>query len=276
VIDRDRVRAAHADAWEAEGAARAADGGGVARVRGARLMASGLPLPQWNNADVTSADLDRDALEAWYEERGVPWGVRVPVELTVEVGTPLFEKHCYGVESAGFRPMEPEDGVVFRRAEQEDLDRFAAAEGLAFGDDDDIVRRWITPVFGRPGFEHWMAERGGGVVAIGSAVWSDGDAGRAVMITGLDSLKPRDIDLARGRPGDRRALQDLAALEGKVALALGQVPLPRHLGDTYGHRHGDPPSVCSAWDSRRGIPPEIYPIARLRSCGGRERGRSHY
>jgi len=169
-------------------------------VRGARLMASGLPLPQWNNADVTSADVDREALVSWYEERGVPWGLRVPVELSLDLGTPLFEKHCYGLESAGCRPMEPEDGVVFRRAGPEDLERFAAAEGLAFGDDD-IVRRWITPVFGRSGFEHWMAERGGDVIAIASAVWSDGEAGSAVMITGLDALKPRDIGQARGLAG---------------------------------------------------------------------------
>lgn len=203
MIDRDRVRAAHADAWEAEGVARAAQGGGVARVRGARLMASGLPLAQWNNADVTGADVDLDALFAWYGERDVPWGVRVPVELSVAIGTPLFEKHCYGLESAGYRRSDPPpgNGVVFRRAEAADLDRFAGAEGAAFGDEDDIVRQWVTPVFGRPGFEHWMAERGEEVAAIASAVWSNGEAGPAVMITGLEALDPLDVDLATGLAG---------------------------------------------------------------------------
>lgn len=198
MIDRDRVRTAHGDAWEAEGNARVAEGGGTDRVRGARLMASGLPLPQWNNADVTSADVDRDALAAWYGERDVPWGLRVPVELSLDIGTPLFEKHCYGLEAADFRPALPAEGVVFRRAERDDLERFATAEGAAFGDDDDIVRRWLTPVFCRPGFEHWMAERADEVAAIASAVWSAGEAGPAVMITGLDALDPLDIDLATG------------------------------------------------------------------------------
>jgi len=198
VIDRDRVRAAHGDAWEAEGTARVSEGGGVGRVRGARLMASGLPLPQWNNADVTSADVDREAVLAWYEERDVPWGVRVPVELSVDLGTPLFEKHCYGLVAKGFCPAAPAEGVAFRRAEPADLERFATAEGAAFGDEDDVVRRWVTPVFGRPGFEHWMAEREGEVVAIASAVWSNGEAGPAVMITGLDALDPLDIDHAKG------------------------------------------------------------------------------
>jgi hypothetical protein len=198
VIDRDRVRAAHGDAWESEGNARVGEGGGTARVRGARLMASGLPLPQWNNGDVTTADVDREALFEWYEDRGVPWGLRVPIELSVDIGTPLFEKHCYGLEAEGFRPVEQPEGVVFRPAEPADLERFATAEGAAFGDEDDIVRRWVTPVFCRPGFEHWMAQRGDDVAAIASAVWSNGEAGSAVMITGLDALDPLDIDLAKG------------------------------------------------------------------------------
>jgi len=161
-------------------------------------MASGLPVPQWNNADVTGADVDREALYAWYEGLGVPWGVRVPVELDVDIGTPLVPKRCYGLQATDFRPVAPANGVTNRRAEPEDLERFLAAEGAAFGDEDDIVRRWVTPVFCRPGFEHWVAERKGTVAALASAVWSDGEAGPAVMITGLDALRPRDIGLARG------------------------------------------------------------------------------
>jgi hypothetical protein len=92
------VRTAHADAWEVEGRLRAPFGGGAARVRGARLMASGIAQPKWNNADVTGTDVDWDEVHAWYAERGVPWGIRVPLELEleleVEVGSPLFVKRC--------------------------------------------------------------------------------------------------------------------------------------------------------------------------------------
>ena len=49
----DRVRTAHADAWAAEGVLREPMGGGVLTLSGIRVMASGLPQPQWNGADVT-------------------------------------------------------------------------------------------------------------------------------------------------------------------------------------------------------------------------------
>src|SRR3954468_19343155 len=58
-VDAGWVRVAHADAWEAHGRFRAGSGGGFARLPGIRLMASGLPHPQWNNGDV----LDPDAVD---------------------------------------------------------------------------------------------------------------------------------------------------------------------------------------------------------------------
>lgn len=48
---------------------------------------------------------------------------------------------------------------------------------------------WVGPVFGRRGFEHWVAQRDGEVAAVATAVWSDGDAGPAVMLTGLGGLE---------------------------------------------------------------------------------------
>lgn len=58
------VRTALADAWEVEGRAREPYGGGWARMRGARLMASGIPQAKWNNADITAADADLEAVSA--------------------------------------------------------------------------------------------------------------------------------------------------------------------------------------------------------------------
>jgi hypothetical protein len=180
-----RVRAAHADAWEAEGQARAAFGGGAARVRGARLMASGLPFPKWNNADVTGADLDVGAVRRWYAQRAVPWGLRVPVELAVDLGTPLFVKRCFGLRGPGFRPGLRSPGLLLRPVGGEEGGRFAAAEAAAFGDPVEVTAAWIGPVLGRRGFEHWVARREGEVAAVATAVWSHGDAGPAVMLTGL-------------------------------------------------------------------------------------------
>jgi hypothetical protein len=52
-----RARTAHGDAWQEEGRLRVPYGGAFAELPGIRLMASGLPHPQWNNGDVTEPAL---------------------------------------------------------------------------------------------------------------------------------------------------------------------------------------------------------------------------
>jgi hypothetical protein len=61
---------------------------------GARLMASGIAQAKWNNADVTDAAVDVTAMRRWYESRGMPWGMRVPLEIALDFGEPLFVKRC--------------------------------------------------------------------------------------------------------------------------------------------------------------------------------------
>jgi hypothetical protein len=99
----DMVRSAHADAWQAEGRLRQRHGGGVCAVRGARAMASGIRTPKWNNADVTHEQIDIEALSAWYAARGRPWSLRIPLELSLAVGEPLFVKRCMGLAGAPVR-----------------------------------------------------------------------------------------------------------------------------------------------------------------------------
>jgi len=110
------VRTAHADAWQVEGRLRERYGGGVYAVRGARAMASGIRTPKWNNADVTHSQVDIDALRAWYGSRGLPWGLRVPLELSLAVGEALFVKRCMGLVASGgaesgLRRLGPAAGV---------------------------------------------------------------------------------------------------------------------------------------------------------------------
>ena len=63
------VRTAHADAWQVLGTAATTE------MPGIRLMATGLPHPQWNNGDVDDpAEVDVDAVRDWYAAVGVPWG----------------------------------------------------------------------------------------------------------------------------------------------------------------------------------------------------------
>jgi hypothetical protein len=191
MIATGRVHVAHADAWEVEGRARADRGGGATRVHGARLMASGLPEPRWNNADVSASDVDVEALSTWYRDLAVPWGIRVPLELAVDLGTPLFVKRCFGSRAEELVLDEQDDralareGLSVRRIGPAEWSRFVAAEAEVFGDPVALIERWVEPVLGRPGFAHWLAERDGHAVGTVTTVASDGEAGPAVMVTGL-------------------------------------------------------------------------------------------
>src|SRR4051794_26880816 len=121
-----RVRAAHADAWELQGRVRKPFGGGAARIAGARLMASGIPQAKGNNADVTDASVDVGAIRWWSGARGVRWGMRVPVELELDGGEPLFVKRCVAVLP---RAAEPASRFAVRL--EVDVGAFAALESAA-------------------------------------------------------------------------------------------------------------------------------------------------
>jgi hypothetical protein len=179
-----RVRAAHADAWEIEGRARERYGGGAARVQGTRLMASGLPEAKWNNADVTDASVDVSAIRRWYEPRGIPWGLRVPVEIELDFGRPLFVKRCVALFPGG--PVRRASSVSVSRERDESV--FSALESAAFDYELAAARAWVRPQFGHPAFRHWVATVDGVPAAIGTTIRTNGDAGPASYLTGLASL----------------------------------------------------------------------------------------
>jgi hypothetical protein len=178
------VRTAHADAWEVQGRLREAYGGGAGGVRGARMMASGIAQARWNNADVTGADVDLDAVQAWYEPRAVPWGLRVPLEWDVELGSPLFVKRCVAFLPGNL--PEAETDVRVRLAE--DAEAFALLDHTAFGGDLADARAWVGPEFASRDVRHWTAERKGDVAGIATTVQSNGEAGRAAYLTGVGVL----------------------------------------------------------------------------------------
>ncbi|MGH2585527.1 MAG: hypothetical protein ACRDJE_11490 [Dehalococcoidia bacterium] len=209
-----RVRAAHGDAWQVEGRLREPYGGGVHAVRGARLMASGIPTPKWNNADISSADVDLDAISAWYAARDLPWGVRVPVEIDLAIGEPLFTKRCFGLGKVDAPPAMAAGDLVVRRAGLEDLEAYIATDATVFDDDPALTRRWVVPVFGRPEFEHWLAYDDGMPVGVACTVHSDAWAGPAAMMTGVGVL-PRRRDDRADRSVERALIA--AALESVFA-----------------------------------------------------------
>jgi hypothetical protein len=185
-------------------------------------MASGLPDARWNNADVTAADVDLDAVVGWYRSRAVPWGIRVPLRITIALGTALFVKRCFALLPDELTDREPEAEARMIRVQPTGLERFIAAEAAAFDTPPQLTARWIDPVFGRPGFAHWVAERDRRPLAVATTVASAGDAGPAVMLTGLGSLPGVDPSVTTALA--RAAL--MAAVDDEPAALI--------------HTHGDP------------------------------------
>ena len=116
----DRLRIAHADAFELEGLLRA----GTARIEGARLMSSGLPFEQWNTATALSVPVDIEGAWSWFAERRCPWGMAVPVDYDLAPGEYLFTRPCMGLEPASFQSVAAPPGVQLRNAIPDDLRTF--------------------------------------------------------------------------------------------------------------------------------------------------------
>lgn len=197
IVDLHPVQVAHGDAWQADGLARISSGGGVLTVRGARAAASGIPTPKWNNADLSSPGPDWDGLTRWYAAIGVPWGVRVPVQFEGEVtrGRAIFHKRGFELRREWLRAAALPYGLLLREAAAGDLDRLAAVDAAAFGEDSALSRRYIAPTLAQPGFTQWLLERAGEPVALALTIATDGEAGRAAMLTSLAVLAPADAGL---------------------------------------------------------------------------------
>lgn len=185
-MDPAVLRAAHADAWEVHGRYREPWRGGVARLPGVRLMASGLSHPQWNSADVTDPEVvDVDAVRDWYDAKGVPWGVRMPSRARWERGRFLLTKRLMGLTPDRFRPAETPSGVSLRVAGPVDADSVLAVDAEAFESTVGAQRPWVEPILSQPAAVVCVAERDGEIVAAGHCVLSDGEAGPAVYLAGI-------------------------------------------------------------------------------------------
>ncbi|WP_213454754.1 GNAT family N-acetyltransferase [Rhizomonospora bruguierae] len=181
----DRVRAAHADAWQVHGAIRA----GVAELPGVRLMASGLPFAQWNSGDVHDVSVASPAdMIDWYAALGVPWGLRVPAGARWPHGRFLFYKRCMGLRPEAFAPAPEVPGLTIRPTRPEDLDTAAVIDAVAFGDSVAATRAWMAPEVTSPRCRPLLAELDGIPVGVVTAIRSSGWAGEAVGIFGVGVL----------------------------------------------------------------------------------------
>lgn len=181
----DRVRIAHADAWEAQGRLRASRGGGACELRGIRLSASGIAHAQWNNGDVSAADADIEGARAFFADRGVPWGVRVPAGLPWSHGRLLFRKRLMGLRAPEHRPAPSVPGLLLRAAAPADLPAILRIDAEAFGEDPELEREWLEPHLSAPRCTVAYAELDGAPVGTGYSLRSDGRAGPCLYVAGV-------------------------------------------------------------------------------------------
>lgn len=189
-----RVHAAHGDAWQAEGRLRAPFGGGAVELPGVRLMASGLPYPQWNNGDVDDpAHVSVDRARTWYAQRaggaGVPWGVHLPEGTSFAHGRHLFRKRCMALLPARFAPPAAARSVRVRAATCTDAETVARIDAAAFDMPVGEVFPWIEPHFGAAGFTVALADVDGEPVGIGTAIVTAEWAGPSVGLFGVGVLE---------------------------------------------------------------------------------------
>jgi ribosomal protein S18 acetylase RimI-like enzyme len=181
------ARLAHGDAWQALGRLHAARGRGrVAQVPGALLMASDLPLPQYNNVDVTDPEaVDVAAVARWYDELDVPWGARVPAGADWSSGRLLFRKRLMALRSEDLVRPAPDDRIVVAAAGPDDLDAVVRLDVAAFGDAGEPQRRWLEALLSGGDVTVALASWEGAPAGTGYAVRTDGLAGPAVYVAGI-------------------------------------------------------------------------------------------
>ncbi|MGZ4610355.1 MAG: GNAT family N-acetyltransferase [Actinomycetes bacterium] len=184
-----RVRTAHGDAWQAEGRLREGLGGGAASLPGIRMMASGINQVAWNNGDVTDpAQVDVEAVRAWYADRGVPWGVRVPHGARWPHGRHLFVKRCMALLPRDFAPAASPSLVSLVAAGPGDADAYAATDAEAFGDSVEATTRWIQPHLTTPDALALMAVLDGEPVGVATGIRASGGGGESVGVFGVGVL----------------------------------------------------------------------------------------
>jgi GNAT superfamily N-acetyltransferase len=182
-----RVRTAHADAWAVEAGLR--EGGAAVALRGIRVMAAGLAHPQWNSADVTAPDPDLEGARAFYAERGLTWGVRVPEGMPWSAGRPIIRLRLMGLSEDDFRPAPPVAGLTLRAAGPDDLETVLDIDCSAFESDREEMRPWTAPHLGAPPVTVALAVLDGSPVGTGYTLRSEGAAGPSLLLAGVAVLE---------------------------------------------------------------------------------------
>jgi GNAT superfamily N-acetyltransferase len=231
-----RVRWAHGDAWQVQGELRRRFGGAASVLPGARLMASGLPEAQWNNADVHDPDeADPEALARWYAERGAPpWGMRVAAGATWAYGSFLFRKGLMFVEPSSFTPLPRAHDITIAVVSPGELGLVSKLDAAAYGGSPDARRPWWEPLLASSDVTVAVALMADVPMGVGYTVRSNGWAGPVALAAGLGTTphaRRRGIGSALGSWLIARAFEHGAELVHATALSSATT-LPRAWGFT--------------------------------------------
>jgi GNAT superfamily N-acetyltransferase len=153
-------------------------------------MASGLPQPQWNGADVTGPWPDLDGARAFYAARGLSLGVRVPAGMPWSAGVHVVSLRLMGLERAAFTPAPAVPGLELRVAGADDLEAILDLDAAAFGHPPEEARPWLAPRRDAGGFTVALATLGGEPAATAYTARTDGPAGPAVLLAGVAVAEP--------------------------------------------------------------------------------------
>lgn len=181
------VRTAHADAWQAIGEQFARHRGARLSSPGLRLMASGLPNPQWNAGDVTSQDADVTVAERFYSSVGVPWALRVPDEMLWPHGRRVVHLRLMGLRATEFIAASPSADASIRVAGAQDRSVVTEIDAAAFGGDPGATSRWFGGLLEAPDEQVCvcLATVQGRAVGTGYCVHTNDVAGPSVYLAGV-------------------------------------------------------------------------------------------
>jgi ribosomal protein S18 acetylase RimI-like enzyme len=195
---------AHADTWTVLARALDGRGGAAAELPGVRVGSTGLPHAQWNSGDVHDPDaVDVTAVRAWYADRAVPWGLRLPAGEPWTSGRYVLGRRLMAREggTAAAPPTATVEGLDVRPAGASDLDVVLAVDSAAFGTDPEQTRPWLATLLSlsAAGVTVAVAELAGEPVATAYSVFADGWAGPSLYLAGVgvvESARRRGIGTA--------------------------------------------------------------------------------
>lgn len=182
-----RLRTAHADTWQQLGLIHTATGGSTFLMPGSRLMASGLPLLQYNNMHVVDSTLlDLPAVRKWYAERRVPWGALVAADMPWTAGRKLFRMRLLGLlPKEFFLAVAGDSKVKIRQATPGDLEDVLRIDCAAFQGEPEQTRLWLAPLLHNHRVTIALASLDDDLVGTAYTVRTDGVAGPAACLAGV-------------------------------------------------------------------------------------------